>query len=683
METKINKAHYREYIKRFLFFICTVSLITYFLPREGSFNYQYDLNKPWRYGLLQAPFDFPIHRQEAIIQAEKDSVLTHFQPYYIKNIVLGDSLLAAFTSNVANNATVDSIGKSYTQLLEKELRMIYNRGIISNEQLNYLKNNHLTSIKIITNKVSTLLPIDQLYTPLEAYNYLKSLNSSMVYRSRLQTYQLQHYLTPSLLYDSATTEGMKAQVLKDVSIYAGMVQSGQKIVAQGEIINSYTYGILNSLRSEYQQHSDSSQQQDLLLIGQIIFVSLFIFCFMIYLDLFQPEYYKHKRSLLLVFSLIIGFTILTSLMVRYHFFHVYIIPFAMLPMIVCIFLDSRTAFMSLVITTLLASLALNHPYEFILLQIVAGLVAILTLRELSQRSQMVKSAGIIVCSYILLDISIGLLTSTHLGDINLSENIYFLINGVFLLFTYPLLFILEKMFRFTSNVTLVELSNINNKLLQQLSEEAPGTFQHSMQMANLAAEAAKKIGANSQLVRTGALYHDIGKLGNPAFFTENQTGFNPHNQLNYQQSANIIIDHVDYGIKLAEKNNLPEVIKDFIRTHHGKGLTKYFYISYQNEHPNEKVDKEPFSYPGPNPFSKETAILMMADSVEAASRSLPEYTEESIRELVEKIIESQVQEGYFKYSPITFRDIADVKEVFTHKLMTMYHTRISYPELKK
>ena len=259
----------------------------------------------------------------------------------------------------------------------------------------------------------------------------------------------------------------------------------------------------------------------------------------------------------------------------------------------------------------------------------------------------------------------------------------FVINGLLLLFTYPLLFILEKTFGFTSNVTLVELSNINTKLMREMSEIAPGTFQHSLQLANLTAAAANRIGANSQLVRTGAMYHDIGKMMNPAFFTENQSGVNPHDQLNYKQSAQIVISHITDGLKLADKHNLPSVIKEFISTHHGNGLTKYFYISYQNEHPDEEVDKSAFQYPGPNPFTKEQAILMMADSVEAASRSLPEYTEESISALVEKIIDSQVQEGYFKECPITFKDIATVKSVFKEKLKTMYHTRISYPELKK
>lgn len=371
-------------------------------------------------------------------------------------------------------------------------------------------------------------------------------------------------------------------------------------------------------------------------------------------------------------------------MVTHSIFNVYILPYAMLPIIIRVFLDSRTAFLTHVITILICSIALRFPHEFILTQLAAGLVAIFSLRELSQRSQLFRTALLVILTYAAVYFAFELITENDLAKLNVRMYTYFIINGILLLFAYPLLFLLEKTFGFTSNVTLVELSNINNDLLRQMSETVPGTFQHSMQVANLAAEAAIRIGAKSQLVRTGALYHDIGKMENPAFFTENQSGgINPHKNLNYEQSAQVVINHVTDGLKLAEKYNLPKVIKDFISTHHGRGKTRFFYISWKNEHPGEEPDDEKFTYPGPNPFSKETAILMMADAVEAASRSLPEYTEESISNLVEKIIDSQIEEGYFKECPITFKDIATVKAVFKEKLKTIYHTRISYPELKK
>ena len=419
------------------------------------------------------------------------------------------------------------------------------------------------------------------------------------------------------------------------------------------------------------------------IFGQVLFVSIFVLFFMIYLELFRNKYYERKGTLTLLFALVVIFPVILSIMVAQNIGSVYVVPFAMIPIIVGIFLDSRTAFVAHIIIVLLCSITLRYPYEFIVLQIGAGMAAIYSLRELSQRSQLFRTAVIVFACYALLYFAFALIQDDELTKLNTRMYIYFGINGILLLFAYPLLFVLEKTFGFTSNVTLVELSNINNSLLRKMSEIAPGTFQHSLQMANLAAEAANRIGANSQLVRTGALYHDIGKTLNPAFFTENQSGINPHKSLSYEQSAQVIINHITDGIKLAEKHNLPKVIKDFIRTHHGAGVAKYFYISYKNEHPDEEVDMSMFSYPGPNPFTKEQAILMMADAVEAASRSLPEYTEESVNGLVEKIVDGQVSDGYFKECPITFKDIALVKALFKEKLKTVYHTRITYPELKK
>ena len=370
-------------------------------------------------------------------------------------------------------------------------------------------------------------------------------------------------------------------------------------------------------------------------------------------------------------------------MVAYDFLSVYMLPVAILPIAVRVFMDSRTAFMAHMTTILICSVVLRYPYDFLLLQVIGGLAAIHSLRDLSQRSQLFRTAFIITLCYCLTYFSYELITENDLTKLNVPMYFNFLINGVLLLFTYPFLFVLEKMFGFTSNVTLVELSNINHPLLRQLSEVAPGTFQHTMQVANLAAEAANKIGAKSQLVRTGALYHDIGKMANPAFFTENQSSVNPHESLAFDQSAQIIINHVNDGVKIAEKANLPKAIIYFIRTHHGRGKAKFFYNSFKNKYPDREIDEELFTYPGPNPFTKETAILMMADSVEAASRSLKEHTEESISALVNKIIDSQIADGLLKNAPLTFKDVEAIKTIFTDKLKTMFHTRVSYPDLKK
>lgn len=674
---------YKKFFYKCGIFLAAVAIIVYFLPREGQFNYQFDINKPWKYGLLQASFDFPIYKGEDEVQREQDSIMRSYHPYFQLSETMGERIISQFKEDYNRKLRQIIPDPTYPHYIEQKLKEIYRKGIMPVEQLARLHKDSILSIQIVYQNTSILQSISEIYSTKRAYEAL--VNSDTVHFSKtlLQRCNLNNYLTVNLIYDANKSETAKKDLLSGVSFAKGFVMNGQKIIDRGEIINQQTYNILKSLQREWDKRNETTTEKRLTLFGQILFVSILIGCFMIYLALFRRDYYDKKGSLSILFFLIIFFPVISSLMVSHPFMSVYIVPFTMLPMIVRIFLDSRTAFMAHILSILLCSICLRTPHEFILLQTIAGMASIYSLRELSQRSQLLRSALIVVVAYSVLYFALDLI---HVNDVSqLNTNIYinFIINGILLLFTYPLLFILEKTFGFTSNVTLVELSNINNKLMREMSEVAPGTFNHSLQVANLCAAAANRIEANSQLVRTGAMYHDIGKMLNPAFFTENQSGVNPHDQLSYKQSAQIVISHVTDGVKLAEKNNLPEVIKDFIRTHHGKGLTKYFYISYQNEHPNEEVDKEAFRYPGPNPFTKEQAIMMMADSVEAASRSLPEYTEESISNLVDKIIDSQVQDGNFKECPITFKDIATVKSVFKEKLKTMYHTRISYPELKK
>ncbi|MBQ8875913.1 MAG: HDIG domain-containing protein, partial [Bacteroides sp.] len=559
----------------------------------------------------------------------------------------------------------------------------YQRGVLSAQDAQFLSEDSIIQVQIVNGNIATNEEAEQLFTVKEAYEYILNSDTAHYNKRILQSCNLSNYLTSNITFDLEKSEVILQELQAMVAPAKGLVQTGQKIIDRGEIIDEHTYDILRSLEKEWEKRSESMQEIHQTYMGQIIVVGVLIICFMIYLELFRKEYYQRKRSVLLLFALIVFFPVLLSIMVEQNLSNVYVIPLAMIPIIIGIFLDSRTAFMAHTVIILICSIFLRYPHEFIIMEIAAGMTAIYSLRELSQRSQLLRTALIVVICYALVHFAFDLMLENDLTKLNTRMYIYFVINGILLLFAYPLLFILEKTFGFTSNVTLVELSNINNKLLREMSEVAPGTFQHSLQMANLAAEAANKIGANSQLVRTGALYHDIGKMMNPAFFTENQTSINPHKSLSYEQSAQVIISHITDGIKLAEKHQLPKVIKDFIRTHHGAGVAKYFYISYKNEHPDEEVDIEKFSYPGPNPFTKEQAILMMADAVEAASRSLPEYTEESINTLIDKIVDGQVAEGFFKECPITFKDIAMVKALFKEKLKTVYHTRITYPELKK
>ncbi|WP_071147767.1 HD family phosphohydrolase [Bacteroides ihuae] len=675
---------YKDLLYKALIFMGTVALIVYFLPREGTFNYQFDINKPWKYGQLMATFDFPIYKDDAVVKHEQDSILAFFQPYYQLDKGIEKKAIKKLKENfkLHLNKVVPSV--NYIHHIEKTIDELYKVGIVSTEDIKKIQKDNTSSIMVVDSKLANQRPTKGLFTVKSAYEYLLSADTLHHKKEVLRRCALNEYISPNLSFDEQRTKTAKKDILDDYSWANGVVQSGQKIIDRGEIVDKKMYNILTSLRKESIKRSESIGQKQVILGGQILFIGILMLCFMLYLELFRKDYYERKGSLPLLFSLIIFYCVVTALMIRNNIFSVYVIPYAMLPVITRIFLDSRTAFLAHVITILACSITLRYPHEFILLQLTAGLIAIYSLRELSQRSQLFRTAFLVILTYVALYFSFELITESDLSKLNTSMYTYFVINGILLLFTYPLLFLFEKVFSFTSNVTLVELSNINNHLLRKLSETVPGTFQHSLQVANLAAEAAIRVDAKSQLVRTGALYHDIGKMENPAFFTENQSsGINPHEKLSYEQSAQIVISHVTDGLRLAEKNNLPKAIRDFITTHHGRGKTKFFYISWKNEHPNEEPDEELFTYPGPNPFSKETAILMMADGVEAASRSLPEYTEESISNLVEKIIDSQVDEGYFKECPITFKDISTIKDVFKEKLRTIYHTRISYPELKK
>lgn len=674
---------YKDLLYKCLIFVVTVSIISYFMPKEGKFNYEFDIDKPWKYGLLQASFDFNIYKSEQQIEKERDSLLTFYHPYFIVDKQVEKNMLAKLKEDYNQTLKHSLPNTEYIRHIERTLKFIYEKGILSVDDYQLVTEDSIQNIMLVDKNMATLQETDQLFTVKGAYEYLLNSDTAHFNKRILQSCNLNHYLTSNISYDLEKSEAALQDEMSKISPARGVVLNGQKIIDRGEIINEQTYDILRSLQQAWEKKSGSVKEIRLTLMGQTLVVGVLVLCFMIYLELFRKDYYQRKRSVLLLFALIVFFPIILSIMVEQNISNVYVIPMAMIPIIIGIFLDSRTAFMAHTTIVLICSIFLRYPHEFIILQTAAGMTAIYSLRELSQRSQLLRTALIVVICYAILYFGFELIQENDLTKLNTRMYMYFVLNGILLLFTYPLLFILEKTFGFTSNVTLVELSNINNKLLREMSEVAPGTFQHSLQMANLAAEAANKIGANSQLVRTGALYHDIGKMIHPAFFTENQSGINPHKRLKYEESAQVIISHITNGIKLAEKHQLPKVIKDFIRTHHGKGVAKYFYISYKNEHPDEEIDLEKFSYPGPNPFTKEQAILMMADAVEAASRSLPEYTEESISNLIEKIVDGQVAEGYFKECPITFKDIAMVKALFKEKLKTVYHTRITYPELKK
>lgn len=441
--------------------------------------------------------------------------------------------------------------------------------------------------------------------------------------------------------------------------------------------------MLTSLDRELERRNVSKAEIKNTVIGQFIYVLLLLCLFTCFIVLFRSRYLGKVRSVVMVYVMITIYPVIVSLFMEHSLLSVYIIPFAIGPMFIRVFMDSRTAFIAHLVSMLICAVALKYQFEFILLQLISGLVAIYSLSDLSGRAQLFKCALFVTVGNFVTFFTLQLMQTGDVANFEVSMYSHFVANGVLLLLAYPLMFVIERTFGFTSNVTLFELSNTNKGLLRKMSEVAPGTFQHSITVGNLAAEIANRIGADSLLVRTGALYHDIGKMNNPVFFTENQVGVNPHKGLPYKESARIIISHVTEGVKMAEKANLPGFVREFILTHHGCGMAKYFYINYKNEHPDEEVDVRDFSYPGPDPFTREQAILMMADTVEAASRSLPEYTEESIKALIDRLVDAQLEEGHFKECPITFRDIAVAKAVMLERLKSIYHTRVSYPTLKQ
>ena len=659
----------------------TVAIIVWFLPRNEGRMYRYDVGKPWMYGSVIAKFDFPIYKTDEAIKHEQDSLLKHFQPYYSLNPLIEKKQVERFLHDYEQG--INGLPKEYVGIVARQMQEIYQMGIINTNEYNNIFKDSTSMIRFVSGKNAKSLKVSSFYSTIAAYEHIFANEKLAAQRAILSRCNLNNYIEANIVYDKEKSDAEKNDLLSSIPLASGMVMSGQKIIDRGEIVNDYTCRVLNSFDKEMKRRSSTQDEIMTTFIGQILFVLILVMMFTSYLTLFRKDYFEKPRSITMLYTMITLFPILVSTMMKHNFFSVYIIPFAMAAIFVRVFMDSRTAFITHVTMILICAAAVKYQYEFIIVQLASGLVAIYSLRELSKRSQIFITAILVTISSCIVYLALQLMQDNQVFNIDPSMYTYFIINGIFLLLSYPMMYLIEKMFGFISNVTLFELSNTNKGLLRNLSEIAPGTFQHSITVGNLAAEIANRIHANSLLVRTGALYHDIGKMTNPVFFTENQAGVNPHDQLSDLESAQIIISHVTEGLKLAEKFNLPGIIKDFISTHHGTGLTKYFYINYCNEHPDEQVDKEMFQYPGPNPFTREQAILMMADTVEAASRSLKEYTEESISTLTNKLIDSQVADGFFRECPITFRDIALAKSVLIERLKSIYHTRISYPHLNK
>ncbi len=657
----------------------TSLIIIWFLPRNEAKQYAYEIGEPWHYGTLIAKFDFPVYKTDETLQRERDSLLHSFQPYCNYDSTVEVVQMARLRIELSKAGNLPA---GFAHALLEKLHQLYQTGIMGTPLYNSFNNDTTAQIRVVFGKDAESREVNHIFSTMAAYEQL--LDDSFLAKERvvMQKLNMIDFIMPNLILDKDRTETARNDLLSGITPASGMVMAGQKIIDQGDIVDDYNFRVLSSMEKDLDRRQAGKSQITRHFMGNIIYVMAFVLLFTLYLTLFRRDYFSKPRCVAMLYTFIALFPVCVSLMMEHNYFNfsVYVLPFALSPIFVRIFMDSRTAFITHLVTVLISACALRYQFDFIIIQTISGLIAIYSLREVSTRLQIFRTALWVFVSTCVMYFALKLMESN--GEMNIGRSMYyhFLINGVLLLLAYPLMFVVEKTFGFVSVLTLIELSDTNKGLLRKLSEIAPGTFQHSITVGNLASEIANKIGAKATLARTGALYHDIGKIKNPAFFTENQQGgVNPHSSLNEKESARIIIAHVADGVKLAEEYNLPVVIRDFILTHHGCGMSKFFYIKYQNEHPNEVVDKGPFTYQGPNPSTREQAILMMADSCEAASHSLKEYTEESISRLVNQLVDRQVKDSLFSECKITFYDIAVAKQVLIERLKAIYHTRIQYP----
>lgn len=666
-------------------FILSVVLILLVFPKSSGFKYFFTEGKPWQYELLTASTDFPVYKSKEELKEQQDSVLRYFEEYFVIDDEIEKTAIADFDIDVNLDAYLSELPIEYKSYLRKSLQKAYQSGIMSSDDYDRVFSSEAQTLRIKEGNMAESRSIEDFNTGRLAYEKIISEIPENMDDLLIKDANINKYIRENVIFDASITEKARNEFIQQVSPSRGMVQAGERIIDRGEIVTPQIYEVLNSLKRVTEERSGKTDNRVWMIVGQVILVLVLMGSFYLFLLFFRPNEYKNRQHVMFMLLLIVTFVTLTAISVRFtDAFNVYIIPYAIVTILIRTFIDSRTALFASLITIILSGLMLPFLFEFIVIQITVSMTSVFMLKELTERSQLIRSSFFILLTYSLVYTGLTLHMERDISRIDWYMFLYFLINFIFIMFSYSLVYLIEKSFGFISGVSLVELSNINKPLLKELSEKAPGTFQHSMQVSNLAMEAAEKIGANSSLIRTGALYHDIGKMVNPAFFTENQTpSMNPHEGLPFEESARIIINHVRDGVKIAQKHNLPKQIIEFIETHHGTSMPKYFYISWKNANPGKEINEDLFKYPGPNPFTKETAILMMADTVEAASRSLKEYTEESIRTLVDTLIDNQVSEGYFKLAPITFKDVETVKNVFVEKLKIIYHTRIVYPTLKE
>ena len=677
MDKDKKKLTRQEVVVRTLIMMALVAVVSWFVPRNETFRYEYEVGKPWRYGRLSAPYDFAVYRSDSIVRHMEDSLRRRLTPRFVCDPEVGRQRLGD-----AGQIGASIPAAAYRHLTEL-LTDFYGRGVMTTTDMEALRRGGHAQVMVRTDNESIAVAADSLLTDKAAFERLLTDTAFSALHSRLN---LRSFVQPNLSADTATMNREYAVLRQNLSAASGVVLAESRIIDKGEIVTPELYDVLNSYRREQAKRQALTGDHTLMAVGTLVLVLLIMVGVLLFLRIYRPWIHLSQSETLMAVGLMAVMVILTSLATRYisSVAGVWLVPIGLVTVALSTFQDSRTAFFCHVVMTILCALIAPQPFEYVIIQTLVGMAIIFVLNDgLTERSQLMHVCLVALVTYVFSYLIFTLAQQGSLKNIAWVTLTMMLINSLLLLMSYLVVYALEKTFGFMSGVTLVELCNLSNKLLTRLSQQAPGTFQHSLQVGNLTAAAAKEIGANPQLVRTGALYHDIGKLWNPVYYTENQQGANPHDQLPLEESVAIIRRHVTEGVRMAQKANLPDDIVQFIRTHHGRSLIKYFYTTWCNAHPGEEPDTELFSYAGPDPETREQALLMMGDSVEAASKSLKEYNEESLTRLVDGIVDGMVAAGRFHNADITLRDIQKVKQSFVRTLLTLNHSRIAYPELKK
>jgi cyclic-di-AMP phosphodiesterase PgpH len=673
-----------EIYKGILFFLALIAIV-YIFPKQGKFKYEFQnlKGKPWYHEDLIAPFDFAIKKTDEELKKEKTELIQNASPYlkYNEDIAKNKKIIFELSLNNSWNNKNSQYLKQKTIAFGKAIiDSIYEQGII--EPVDELENKPEDyTVFVLHNNIAEEHELGDFYTINSAYDFIqKKLDRSTIVDKSSILPLLENAIAHNIFYDNITTQKVLNQAINNISPSRDIILKDQRIVSKGEIVDAQKYQILVSLKAEYEEHSEGTGNYLIIILGQLIIILICLSVIAAFLKFFRKDIYLDNAKVTFILMLVVLQVLMAHASLNKQSFSIYILPFCILPIIIRAFYDTRVALFVHIVTVLIISFMAPNRFEFAFIQLLGGMVAIFSIVNMRNRSQIFISAILIFLTYSISYVGIIIIQEGNIEVITWFDFAWFGVSSLLTLFSYPLIFVFEKIFGFTSDVSLLELSDTNGPLLRELASRAPGTFQHSLQVANLAEEAIYKIGGNSLLVRTGALYHDIGKMEMPMYFIENQAGgINPHDDLSFDESASIIISHVIKGIEIAKKNNLPESIIDFIRTHHGTTMTAYFYRSFLKAFPEEAVDESKFHYPGPIPYSKETAVLMMADSVEAASRSLKKYDVETIDALVDKIINSQISQNQFVNADITFKDINVLKKIFKKKLMNIYHVRVEYP----